>query len=90
MLNLIGFIIAGFIIGLIARALKPGDDNMSLLKTTGLGMMGSLIAGSVGRMLGWYEAEESAGFIVSTLGAILILSVYYAMVRKSPTQVGHL
>lgn len=90
MLHFIGFLITGFIIGLIARALKPGDDNMTLGKTALLGMVGSLIAGWIGRELGWYGPDQSAGFIVSTVGAIVVLSVYYAMVRSHPTRVGHL
>ena len=90
MLHFIGFIITGFIIGLIARALKPGDDQMTLFKTTLLGMLGSVIAAWIGRMLGWYGPDESAGFIVSTVGAIVVLSVYYAMVRRNPTRLGHL
>ncbi len=89
MLHLIGFIITGFIIGLIARALKPGDDRMSLVKTTILGMVGSLVAGWIGRVLGWYGPEESAGFIVSTIGAIVALSVYYAVTRRGTTRLHH-
>ncbi|RYZ68591.1 MAG: GlsB/YeaQ/YmgE family stress response membrane protein [Proteobacteria bacterium] len=82
MFALIGFIISGLIIGLIARALKPGDDSMSLTKTTLLGMAGSMIAGWLGRAVGWYGPEDGAGFIVSTVGAIALLAVYYAITHK--------
>jgi uncharacterized membrane protein YeaQ/YmgE (transglycosylase-associated protein family) len=77
MLHFLGFIISGLIIGLIARALKPGDDKMSLPMTTLLGMTGSLVAGWVGRGLGWYGPQDGAGFFVSTIGAIVVLSIYY-------------
>lgn len=77
MLHIIGFIISGLIVGLIARALKPGDDRMSLTMTTLLGMGGSLVAGWIGRGMGWYGPEDGAGFIVSTIGAVVVLSVYY-------------
>ena len=90
MFHLLGFIITGFIVGLLARAFKPGDDTMSLGKTALLGMLGSLIAGSFGRFVGWYGPEQAAGFILSTLGAVVALSIYYALVRKNPARLGHL
>ena len=79
MLHLIGFIITGFIVGLFARALKPGDDRMSMAKTTVLGVIGALFAGWFGRMVGWYGEGEGAGLLMSTLGAILALGIYYAV-----------
>lgn len=77
MLHIIGFIIVGFIVGLFARALKPGDDRMSIAKTTVLGVIGALLAGWFGRMVGWYGEGEGAGLLMSTLGAIVVLSIYY-------------
>ena len=79
MLHLIGFIIVGFIVGLIARALKPGDDRMGLGLTTLLGIAGALIAGWLGRVIGWYGPDEGAGFIMSTIGAIAVLAIYYGV-----------
>ena len=90
MLHLIGFIITGLIVGLFARAIKPGDDSMSLGKTTVLGMIGAVVAGWFGRMVGWYDAGQGAGYIASTVGAILALSVYYSLTRHHPRQIGHL
>ena len=89
MLYFIGFIITGFIVGLIARALKPGDDNMGFAKTTLLGIAGAVIAGWFGRAVGWYAPDEGAGFIFSTLGAIVVLSVYYMINRGHTTKLGH-
>ena len=89
MLHVIGFIFSGLIIGLLARALKPGDDSMSLAKTTVLGMIGAIVAGWFGRMVGWYEMGESAGYIAATIGAILALSIYYSVTRNTPRRVGH-
>jgi uncharacterized membrane protein YeaQ/YmgE (transglycosylase-associated protein family) len=83
MLHIIGFIISGLIVGLIARALKPGDDSMSLGKTTMLGMAGALVVGWLGRMMGWYQADEGAGFLASTIGAIVVLSLYYAVAKNA-------
>ncbi len=75
-------ILIGFVIGLVARALKPGDDKMGLILTTLFGIAGSVGAGWLGRELGWYEANEPAGFIASVVGAIVLLALY-AMMRKS-------
>jgi uncharacterized membrane protein YeaQ/YmgE (transglycosylase-associated protein family) len=89
MLHLIGFIVTGFIVGLLARAFKPGDDSMSLGKTTVLGMIGAVVAGWFGRMVGWYAPGEGAGYITSTVGAILALSVYYSLTRHEHKGLRH-
>ena len=81
MLSLIWAIIVGFIAGLIARALHPGDDKAGFIVTTLLGIAGSLLATYGGRMLGWYSANEAAGFIVSVIGAVIVLAIYN-LVRK--------
>ena len=81
MLSLIWAIIVGFVAGLIARALHPGDDKAGFIVTTLLGIGGSLLATYGGRMLGWYSANEAAGFIVSVIGAVIVL-VIYNLVRK--------
>jgi uncharacterized membrane protein YeaQ/YmgE (transglycosylase-associated protein family) len=82
MLHFIGFLITGFIVGLIARAIKPGNDRMGLGLTTLLGMAGALIAGWAGRAFGWYSAEDGAGFLMSTVGAIVVLFAYYAITNR--------
>jgi uncharacterized membrane protein YeaQ/YmgE (transglycosylase-associated protein family) len=82
MFHLIGFIVFGFIVGLIARALMPGRDNMSLPITALLGIVGSLLGGWIGRAAGWYGPDDSAGFIVSTIGAIIVLAIYHFATRR--------
>ncbi|MFM0322427.1 GlsB/YeaQ/YmgE family stress response membrane protein [Caballeronia glebae] len=81
MLAFIGTLIVGLVVGLIARALKPGDDNMGWIMTIVLGIAGSLIAGYVGRALGWYQPGQPAGWIASVIGAIILL-VVWGMIRK--------
>ncbi|SAK98123.1 transglycosylase-associated protein [Caballeronia fortuita] len=81
MLAFIGTLIVGLVVGLIARAIKPGDDSMGWIMTIVLGIAGSLIAGYVGRALGWYQPGQPAGWIASVIGAIILL-VIWGMIRK--------
>ena len=80
--GIIGMIVIGFLAGLIARALHPGQDNLGCLLTIGLGIAGSFVAGFIGRGLGWYHDGEPVGFLMSVAGAILILVVYNMVTRK--------
>ena len=73
--SLLYMIAIGFIIGLIARALMPGRDNLGCVLTTGLVIAGAVAAGLIGRELGLYRLGQPAGFIASILGAILILAL---------------
>jgi uncharacterized membrane protein YeaQ/YmgE (transglycosylase-associated protein family) len=82
MFSLIGTIIVGAIIGLIARAIKPGDDSMGWIMTIVLGIAGSLIAGYVGRALGWYQPGQAAGWIASVVGAIVLLVLWGLVARR--------
>ncbi|MEM5384957.1 GlsB/YeaQ/YmgE family stress response membrane protein [Paraburkholderia phymatum] len=83
MLSLIGTIVVGLIVGLIARALKPGDDSMGLIMTIIIGIAGSLLAGYVGRALGWYQPGQAAGWIASIIGAIVLLVIYHLVRRRA-------
>lgn len=74
-------LLIGFIAGLLARALKPGNDKLGFLWTIVLGIVGALLARFIGSAVGWYGPDEPAGFIASVIGAIVVL-VLYAMVRK--------
>jgi uncharacterized membrane protein YeaQ/YmgE (transglycosylase-associated protein family) len=82
MLSLIGTIIVGGIIGLIARAIKPGDESMGWIMTILLGIAGSLIAGYAGRAMGWYHEGQTAGWIASIVGAIVVLFVWDFVARR--------
>ena len=74
-MSIIGTIIVGFIVGLIARAVKPGNDRMGLIMTTLLGIAGSFIARYLGMALGLYREGEAAGWIASVIGAVVLLLV---------------
>lgn len=72
-MGFISMIVIGFIAGMVARALHPGQDNLGCVMTTALGIVGSIVAGYLGVMIGWYDEGEPASFIMSILGAILVL-----------------
>jgi uncharacterized membrane protein YeaQ/YmgE (transglycosylase-associated protein family) len=74
--TILGTILIGFIVGLIARALKPGDDKLGLIMTTLLGIAGAFVARYVGMAMGLYTEGEAAGWIASVLGAIVLLFIY--------------
>lgn len=82
MLSIIWAVIIGFVAGLLARALKPGDDKLGFFWTIILGVGGSLLAKYVGQALGWYREGETTGFIASVVGAIVLLFVY-GMIKSS-------
>jgi uncharacterized membrane protein YeaQ/YmgE (transglycosylase-associated protein family) len=78
-MGLIWSAIIGLIAGAIAKLLMPGKDPGGLLITMLLGVAGALIAGFLGRMVGWYEPGQGAGIIASILGAMLLLWIYRRM-----------
>ncbi len=82
MFHAIGAIIIGFIAGLIARALHPGNDKLGFWLTAVLGIVGSFVAEILGRALGWYHDGEPAGFIASVIGAIIVLAIYGFIQRR--------
>lgn len=83
MWSLIVAIVVGFVAGLIARAIHPGDDKAGFIVTTLLGIAGSLLATYGGRLLGLYGQNSSAGFIASIIGAIIVLFIYNMITRKT-------
>ena len=68
--------IVGFVVGLVARALLPGDQKIGMILTAVLGIAGSFVANLGGQALGWYTAGDGAGFIASVIGALVLLVVY--------------
>ena len=81
-------IVIGFVVGLIARMLKPGDDKLGFILTTVLGVAGALVATYVGQALGWYQAGQNAGFIGAVVGSIVLLVIYGAVKGKAATTKG--
>lgn len=79
--GIIGALVIGFLAGLVARFLKPGDDGMGLFMTALLGIAGAFAATYGGQALGIYAPGEAAGFVGAVIGAILLL-VVVGLVRK--------
>lgn len=80
--NWLYIILIGFVVGLLARFLKPGDDRMGLIFTTLLGIAGAVIAGFVGQATGWYSPGQPVGFLGALIGAIAILVVVSLFRRR--------
>jgi uncharacterized membrane protein YeaQ/YmgE (transglycosylase-associated protein family) len=73
---MLGWIIFGLIVGIIAKLLMPGRDPGGFVITILLGIAGALLGGFIGRALGLYGPNQSAGFLMALLGAILLLALY--------------
>jgi len=74
--GILGWIVIGGIAGAIAKLLMPGKDPGGCIITILLGIAGALLAGFIGRAVGWYDAGEGAGFIAAIVGAFIILLIY--------------
>ncbi len=81
-MGIIGTILVGLIVGLLARALKPGSDPMGWIMTIVLGIAGSLLANWAGTAMGWYQPGEAAGWIASIIGAIILLAIWGIVTRN--------
>ena len=69
-------LVIGLVVGAIAKLLTPGKDPGGCIITMLIGIAGAFVAGYLGRMLGWYEPGQPAGFIASIIGAMLLLLIY--------------
>ena len=84
-MSIIGTILIGFIVGLLAKLVMPGKDPGGFFITAAIGIVGSLIATYGGKALGIYGGEETAGFIGAFVGAIILLIIYRLIVRNRTT-----
>jgi len=76
-------ILIGLIVGAVAKLIMPGKDPGGFIVTILIGIAGSLVATWIGRAVGWYQEGQSAGFIMSVVGAILLLAIYHAVRKRS-------
>lgn len=80
--QVLGAIIIGLIVGAIAKLIMPGRDPGGCIITILLGIAGSFVGTMIGRSLGFYRAGQGAGFIMSILGAVLVLWIYRMIVAR--------
>jgi uncharacterized membrane protein YeaQ/YmgE (transglycosylase-associated protein family) len=75
---MLGWIVFGLIVGIIAKLLMPGRDPGGFIITILLGIAGAIVGGFIGRALGFYGPNQGAGFVMSVIGAVLLLALYRA------------
>jgi uncharacterized membrane protein YeaQ/YmgE (transglycosylase-associated protein family) len=83
MFGVLGWIIFGLIVGVIAKLLMPGRDPGGFIITVLLGIAGAVVGGFLGRALGFYGPGEAAGFLMSLVGAVILLFIYHKMRRPT-------
>jgi uncharacterized membrane protein YeaQ/YmgE (transglycosylase-associated protein family) len=76
-------ILIGLLVGAVAKLLMPGKDPGGIIVTILLGIAGSIVATFLGQALGWYQKGQAAGFIMSVVGAILLLGIYRVFRHRS-------
>jgi uncharacterized membrane protein YeaQ/YmgE (transglycosylase-associated protein family) len=81
-MGIIGWIVFGLIVGAIAKLVMPGRDPGGIVVTMLLGIIGALLGGFLGRALGLYGPDDAAGFLMSTLGAVVVLWIYRLAVGR--------
>ncbi len=80
-MGILAWILFGLVVGIIAKLLMPGRDPGGFIITILLGIAGAVLGGFVGRALGFYGPNEAAGWIISILGAMLLLFIYRMVAR---------
>ena len=85
MFGILGWILFGVIVGIIAKLIMPGRDPGGFIVTMLLGIVGAVVGGFIGRAMGFYGPHEGAGLIVSILGAVVVLWIYRMLVRRPHT-----
>ena len=81
-MGILTWIVFGLVVGIIAKLLMPGKDPGGFIVTMLLGIAGALLGGFIGRAMGFYGPGETAGWLMSIGGAILLLLLYRLMVRR--------
>ena len=81
-MGILSWILFGLVVGVIAKLLMPGRDPGGFIVTILLGIAGALVGGFVGQAMGLYGENQGAGWIMSILGAIVLLALYRTMVRR--------
>ena len=85
MVGILGWILFGLIVGLIAKLIMPGRDPGGIIVTMLLGIVGAVLGGFLGRSLGFYGPQQAAGWLMAIVGAIVVLMLYRVLAGRSRT-----
>jgi uncharacterized membrane protein YeaQ/YmgE (transglycosylase-associated protein family) len=78
----IGWLIFGLVVGIVAKFLMPGRDPGGFVVTALIGIVGALLGGYIGRAVGWYREGDPVGFVMAVLGAIILLALYRMIIGR--------
>ena len=81
MLHMLGHALLGLVIGIVAKLLVPGPNPGGIIVTALLGLAGGWLGGRIGRWFGWYQEGHPAGFLMSVVGAVILLLIYRVAVH---------
>ena len=81
-MSVIGWIVFGGLVGLVAKFLMPGRDPGGFFVTIVLGIVGALLGGYIGRALGIYQGNDPVGFVMAVIGSIILLVIYRFVARR--------
>lgn len=81
-MGVIGWIIFGLIVGIVAKFLMPGRDPGGFVITAIIGIVGALLGGYLGRAIGWYREGDPVGFVMAVIGSIILLALYRMIVER--------
>jgi len=81
-MTVIGWIVFGLIVGALAKLVMPGRDPGGIIVTMLIGIAGSMLGGLIGQVMGVYGPGQAAGFLMSFLGAVILLMLYRMIVRR--------
>lgn len=79
---ILGWIVFGIVVGIVAKLLMPGRDPGGIVITMLLGIIGAVVGGFIGRAMGFYGPNQAAGFLMSVVGAIVLLALYRVVARR--------
>jgi uncharacterized membrane protein YeaQ/YmgE (transglycosylase-associated protein family) len=84
-MHIIGWILFGLVVGIVAKFLMPGRDPGGFVITTILGIVGALVGGFLGRAVGWYGPGDPIGFVMAVIGSIVVLALYRFTIGRTAT-----
>jgi uncharacterized membrane protein YeaQ/YmgE (transglycosylase-associated protein family) len=84
-MHIIGWIVFGLIVGLVAKFLMPGRDPGGFVITALIGIVGAVVGGFLGRVIGLYKDGDPVGFVMAVIGAIILLAAYRVTIGRTAT-----